>query len=121
MSIIKNGMLRGGTPLVIMSFISVILFFQGKANQAKSTFLVALILFVVGIATVIYDIDSFSLLKRSVIHFIIMLVTVYPILLISGWFPLKTFKDALFIFLYFIVVGAVVYTIMLLLAKIFKW
>lgn len=120
-SLLFKGILRGGIPFGIMSIIAVMLHFQGKTYQARSTFFVALIVLFVGLASVIYDINSLSLFERSIIHFLSMLITVYPILLVSGWFPLTNAKDALAIFLYFACFGAVIYTIMLTLAKVFKW
>lgn len=120
-SLLLKGLVRGGITLVLMSIIVAVLYFNDEYDQARSTFSVALIIFFVGVATIIYDIDSISLFKRSVIHFFVMLITVYPILVLSGWFPLNSPKSFFIIFLYFICCGTVIYTIMLTIAKIFKW
>ncbi|GBG94194.1 hypothetical protein LFYK43_06530 [Ligilactobacillus salitolerans] len=121
MQLIFSGLLRGGIPFVIMSVIALILNFQGKSADAWSTFCTALIILFVGAATVIYNIERFSLFKQTLLHIMIMLVTVYPVLLLSGWFPLRNFGDALFVLLIFFVVGAVLWVVFLLLAKIFDW
>ncbi|XZO08742.1 DUF3021 family protein [Weissella paramesenteroides] len=34
--------------------------------------------------TVIYEIDQWSFAKQSLIHFLLMFITVYPVLLFSG-------------------------------------
>lgn len=50
-----------------------------------------------------------------------MLLTVYPILLVSGWFTVASVLDALKIFLFFAFVGLVIWAVMLALAKVFDW
>lgn len=116
-----KGMLRGGIPFAIMSIIAYILYLQNSITDAKGTFYAALIAFIVGFATVIYDINQWSLTKKTVIHFLLMLLTIYPILLFSGWFPLKNSTDALVIFGYFLVTGAILWSVLLFLAKKFNW
>lgn len=118
--IIAKALLRGGIPFVIMGGIALLLFFQNKYPDAKGTFMASLIAFFVGAATVIYNIDHWSLTKQSGIHFLIMLITVYPILLVSGWFEISTILDAIKIFLVFILVGLVIWSVMFTLAKIFS-
>lgn len=116
-----KGMLRGGIPFAIMSIIAYILYLQNSITDAKGTFYAALIAFIVGFATVIYDINQWSLTKKTVIHFLLMLLTIYPILLFSGWFPLKNSTDALVIFGYFLVTGIILWSVLLFLAKKFNW
>lgn len=82
--LVMRALLRGGIPLIIMGGIALLLYFQGKYSDSKGTFIASLIAFFVGAATVIYDIAHWSLTKQSIVHFLIMLVTIYPILLLSG-------------------------------------
>jgi len=119
--LMKQALLRGGIPLIIMVGISFILYLQGKDADAKGTFFASLIAFFVGAATIIYNIDHWSLTKQSGVHFLIMLVTVYPILLVSGWFNIASLLDALKVFLVFISVGVVIWLVMATLARIFSW
>lgn len=119
--IIAKALLRGGIPFVIMGSIALMLHFQGKPSDAKGTFMASLIAFFVGAATVIYTIDHWSFTKQSGVHFLIMLLTVYPILLVSGWFTVASVLDALKIFLFFAFVGLVIWAVMLALAKVFDW
>ncbi|WP_303965390.1 DUF3021 family protein [Sporosarcina ureae] len=118
---ITKALLRGGIPFVIMSGIALSLYYQGKYLDAKGTFIASFIAFFVGAATVIYNIDHWSFARKSGVHFLIMLVTVYPILLVSGWFEVTSVWDALKIFLFFILVGLVIWSVMSALAKIFSW
>ncbi|HLR15582.1 MAG TPA: DUF3021 family protein [Bacillota bacterium] len=106
---------------MIMSGIALSLYFQGKYSDAKGTFMASLIAFFVGAATVIYNIDHWSFTKQSGIHFLMMFITVYPILLFSGWFAISSVLDACKVFLVFVAVGIVIWLVMYTLAKIFSW
>lgn len=119
--LIKKGLLRGGIPFFIMEIVALILYFQGVNGLSKDFFYNGLIALVIGATTVIYNFDDWSLVKQSIIHFSIMLVTVFPILLLSGWFPMASIQDASKIFGIFALSGLVIWTIMFTLAKIFKW
>lgn len=119
--IVMQALLRGGIPFFIMGGIAFSLYYQGKYSDAKGTFMAALIAFFVGAATVIYNIEHWSFTKRSAIHFLIMLITVYPILLLSGWFTIISALDAFKVFLFFLLVGLCIWLVMLTLAKIFSW
>ena len=116
--LVINALLRGGIPFIIMGGIALLLNYQEKYSDAKSTFFASLIVFFVGAATVIYNIDHWSLTKQSVVHFLIMLITVYPILLLSGWFTIASVFDALKVFLVFVLVGVILWIVMFILAKV---
>lgn len=119
--LITKALLRGGLPFLIMAGIAVLINFQGKHSDAKGTFIASLIAFFVGAATVVYNIDHWSLTKQSGVHFLFMIVTVYPILLLSGWFTINSTMDAFKVFLLFASVGASIWLVMITLAKIFSW
>lgn len=118
--LIIKALLRGGIPFTIMSVIALMLYFQGKYSDAKGTFVASLIAFFVGAATVIYNIDHWGFTKQSGVHFLIMLITVYPVLLLSGWFTISTVLDAFKIFILFVLVGAIIWLIMFMLVKVFS-
>ncbi|UPQ86678.1 DUF3021 family protein [Ignavigranum ruoffiae] len=52
---------------------------------------------------------SWSILKQSIVHFIVMLFTVLPILIMSGWFVLKSSLDYVKLIGIFIFVGFVLW------------
>ncbi|MGX7195635.1 DUF3021 family protein [Enterococcus olivae] len=109
---IIQALIRGGIPFVIMSGISGIMKFQNLDTfQVKSTFLTGIIISAVSAASVIYQVENWSLLKQSVIHFCIMLLVVFPILLISGWFPLNNVSDFFKILGIFLFVGIVLWSV----------
>jgi len=119
--LVMKSLLRGGIPLIIMGGIALSLYYQGQHSDAKSTFVVGLILFFVGATSVIYNLDHWSLAKQSGVHFAFMLITIYPILLFSGWFTITSVFDALNIFIVFAFVGIILWTVFFMLAKIFSW
>ena len=80
-------LLSGGLTAVIMIAIS---FAIDDPAQAHSTRVVGVIAGVVIAAVPLYDIDSWPLWKRTPIHVIVMVVTVIPCLIFSGWFDLST-------------------------------
>lgn len=109
---IKQALLRGSIPLIIMISLSTIMHFQGlDPFQVRSTLIVGLIVSVVAATTIIYEIENWSLLKQSITHFVIMLLTVFPCLLISGWFELKSTLDYLKVFGLFVLVGIVLWSL----------
>ncbi len=79
--------------------------------QVRGTFIVGIIIASVAAASVIYEIENWSLFKQSVIHFLIMLVTVLPCLYISGWYKLNNVLDYVKVFGIFLFVGIVLWTI----------
>ena len=110
--LIKIAILRGIIPLIIMTIISIIMKYQGiDPFQVRGTFIVGIIIASVAAASVIYEIENWSLFKQSVIHFLIMLVTVLPLLYISGWYKLNSILDYVKVFGIFLFVGIVLWTI----------
>ena len=89
--------------------------------SVTSTFITGLIITAVAATSVICDVESWSLTRQSVAHFLIMLVTVYPCLVFSGWFQTKSILDLVKIFGIFLVVGIILWTISyMLFGKILK-
>lgn len=109
--------IRGIIPFIIMASIAVYLYYDNQFDAARSTFITGIIITIVSSASVIYDLDHLSLFKRSMIHILTMIITVYPLLLISGWFETTTFTDYIVIFAIFSAVGLVLWSIMFLIVK----
>lgn len=106
--LLKKGIIRGLIVFLIMSGISLIMSVQGMdETQIRGTFIAGLIFTSVAIFSVIYDIKGWSFLKQSAVHFLLMAVTVFPCLLISGWFQLNKTTDYLKVFGVFLIVGFV--------------
>ena len=110
--LIKKAIIRGIIPFIIMTAISLMMKYQGvDVFQVKSTFLLGIIVTSVAAASVIYEIENWSLLKQSLVHFVIMLVTVFPCLLVSGWFKLNNILDYIKVFGIFLFAGVVLWSI----------
>jgi hypothetical protein len=110
MKLVVQALLRGGIPFVIMTAIAAWLQFgDNEPDQARGTFWAGLIATAVGAASVIYDLPDWALRKQSLVHFLVMLVTVYPCLLLSEWFVVEGIRDALRIFGLFVLVGIVLW------------
>jgi len=82
--------LLAGIPLVVMTAIGVALLAQGKPADGRSTIAVGVIVAAVAGASVIYQVGRWSLGTQTLVHFALMLLTVLPALLLSGWFPLDS-------------------------------
>lgn len=66
MGLVKKAILRGGIPFVIMTGISISMKYKGMdPYQVKSTFLTDLIITAVAAASVLYEIEGWSLKKQS--------------------------------------------------------
>ncbi|MCD4978465.1 DUF3021 family protein [Enterococcus faecalis] len=79
--------------------------------QIKSTFLTGVIISIVSATSIIYQVDHWSLMKQSGVHFLIMVLTVFPCLLISGWYPLNNLFDFFKILGIFLLVGIVLWSV----------
>ena len=111
--LLKKSFIRGIIPFAIMTTLSIIMNYQGiDAFQVRSTFIVGLIITVVAAASVIYENDKWSIRKQTVVHFLIMLITVLPCLLVSGWFELNNPLDYLEVFGYFLLTGVAIFSVM---------
>lgn len=110
MKYIKLSLIRGIIPFIIMTGISLIMKKQNMDEfQVKSTFITGVIITAVVATSVLYEIESWTLTKQSIVHFAIMLITVFPCLLFSGWFPIKGIVDVLKVLGIFLFVGAVLW------------
>lgn len=109
---LKKALIRAIIPFSIMTVLSIIMKFQKiEAYQVKSTFIVGIIVAAVAGGSVIYEIEEWTLLKQSIIHFLLMLITVYPCLLKSGRFPLDRAIDYLKVFGIFVFVGLILWSL----------
>lgn len=79
-------LLSGVVTLIVMLALS---FAIDDPAQARGTRTTGVIVAVVIAAISIYDIDRWSLLKRTVVHTAVMAATVIPCLIFSGWFDLN--------------------------------
>lgn len=122
MHYILSAGIRGAIPFIIMSTLSGIMKLQHIDDYSvNSTFITGLIITAVAATSVIYDVTSWTLARQSIVHFLIMLITVYPCLVFSGWFSTKSILDLVKIFGFFLIAGIILWTISyILFGKILK-
>lgn len=58
-------------------------------------------------ASVIYELDAWSLRRQTAVHFAVMAVTVFPARVLSGWFRTQTVGGFATIGGYFVAVGLI--------------
>ena len=105
--------------LLIMTTLS---FFIPDKSQAHSTFIVGLIVFFVIIAMPVYNIESWSLLKKTIVHILAMLATVLPYLVLSGWFDISNWRGIDVMLVTYVCFGVVGWTIgFCLINKVITW
>ncbi|MDN5685970.1 MAG: DUF3021 domain-containing protein [Brachybacterium sp.] len=105
---------RAGVPAVIMTGIGVALLAEGEVEDGRSTIAVGIIVAAVAGSSVIYEVERWGLLRQSLVHVGVMVVTVLPVLLLSGWFPLDTVRGFLIVIGTFLLAGAVLWSMMFL-------
>lgn len=79
--------------------------------EARSTWVVGAIVACVTLAIPIYDINSWSLTKRTLVHFLAMVVTIIPLLMLSGWYDWRTSAGLLLMVGSFLAFGVVGFTV----------
>lgn len=107
-NLILQALKRGLIPLAIIIILSIIMGLQSvDENNIKGTFITGFIVSIIATASVIYEIKTWSLKKQSIIHFLVMLFTIYPLLLVSGWYKLSSSLDYIGVFVSFLCFGIV--------------
>lgn len=100
-------LLRGLITFAIMGGIAWSLYVEGKTTDGHYTLMAGLVATCLAAASVIYEVSAWSFKKQAAIHALTMVVTVYPILLMSGWYKVENIGDALVVLAIFAAVGAV--------------
>lgn len=102
--------LLGGIPLMVMSAIGAYLLADGRTADGRSTVAVGVIVAATAAGSLLYQVPGWSLPRQSIAHFALMLVTVLPALLLSGWFPVDTAGGVLAVVGIFLAAGLVLWT-----------
>lgn len=118
MKLFLKGLTRGTIPFIFMLTMSLWNYFQGSSTDARTFLFNGLIILFLGIASVIYEIRDWSFSKQITIHYITMLLTVLPILLLSGYYPLNSFSDLLDVFLLFNKVGLMLFVATFIISRV---
>ncbi|WP_413787090.1 DUF3021 family protein [Rossellomorea sp. YZS02] len=101
MNLFLKGLIRGIILFAILILISLWNRFYGVVEYSNIFFFYSLIAFFLGVSSVVYEISQLSFLKRIFVHYIVMLFTVFPILLLSGFYQLNSFGDVIKVYFNF--------------------
>ncbi|MGD7025262.1 DUF3021 domain-containing protein [Rossellomorea vietnamensis] len=109
MSLLLRGLVRGGIPFVILLILSLWNKSQGQTETSSVFFFYGLIAFFLGLTSIIYQINQWSFFKQILAHYTAMLITVFPTLLLSGFYPLSSFTDVVKIYFEFNITGVILF------------
>lgn len=82
---------------------------QGQVEESSVFFFYGVIAFFLGLSSVIYEIPQWPFSKQILAHYGVMLVTVFPTILFSGFYPLNSVTDLARIFLEFNTAGIILF------------
>ena len=114
MSPLRRGLLLATISSIIFGVMGIALLLEGDTPTARSTFAVGVIVAATSGASVIYQVERWTLPAQSTMHFTIMLCTVLPALFLSGWFPLGSPMDYLAVVGIFLATGLALWLVMFL-------
>lgn len=110
MNLLIKGLIRGVIPFSFLIIISLLWNpFQGSTAIPNPFFFYGLIAFFLGLASVIYEIEQWRFFKQMMVHYLVMLLTVFPTLLLSGFYPLDDFRDVVNVFFLFNKAGLILF------------
>lgn len=95
----------GGIPLLISLVVATVFYLQQQSDLARSVLAAGVIVGAVLAASNLYLIRTWTLVKQTVFHVLVLGVTVLPALFLSGWFPSETPADVAMIIGVFLIVG----------------
>lgn len=79
-----------------------------------------MIVFFLGLTSVIYQIGHWRFSKKIIVHYGAMLMTVFPTLLLSGFYQLNSFMDIVRGYIEFNLAGILLFTLTYLIFKLVK-
>ncbi|WP_421378100.1 DUF3021 family protein [Bacillus salacetis] len=120
MNLLFKGLVRGGILFIIVLIISLWHQLQGSSDSSTVFIYNGLIAFFLGLTSVIYQINQWSFSKQIIAHYLAMLVTVFPTLLLSGFYPLNSFTDVLKVYLQFNKAGVILFFATYFIFKLFR-
>ena len=118
MKLFLKGLIRGTLPFAVMLSMYAWNNFQGRAADAKAFLFYGFMALFLGMASIIYEVKQWSFRKQIVVHYLTMLVTVFPLLLLSGYYKSGSFGAIFHVFLLFNKVGVMLFVTTAIISKI---
>lgn len=120
MNLFLKGLVRGVIPFVFLLIISLWNKLHGTVEASIVFFFYGVIAFFLGLTSVIYQINQWNFSKQIIAHYGAMLITVFPTLLLSGFYPLNSFADLVKVYIEFNKAGIILFFSTYLLFKLIK-
>lgn len=118
MKLLLKGLIRGTLPFAVMLSMYAWNNFQGRAADAKVFLFYGLMALFLGLASIIYELKQWSFRKQVIVHYLTMLVTVFPFLLLSGYHKTNSFGAIFHVFLLFNKVGVMLFVTTAIISKV---
>ena len=118
MKLLLKGLIRGTLPFAFMLSMYAWNNFQGRAADAKVFLFYGFMALFLGLASIIYELKQWSFRKQIMVHYLTMLVTVFPLLLLSGYHKTNSFGAIFHVFLLFNKVGVILFVTTALIARV---
>lgn len=109
MNLLLKGLVRGIIPFLVLLIISLWNRLQGAVEESSIFFFYGVIAFFLGLTSVIYEINQWTFSKQIIAHYGVMLITVFPTVLLSGFYPLNSFADLLKVYIEFNLAGIILF------------
>ena len=119
-SLFVRGFFRGAALFSIFVLLSVWSLFIGPAENVRFFLYYGFIALFLGFGSVIFLIPDWSLLKQSIINYIAMLITVFPLLLIINYNTLTFTTDISGSFITFNIIQVIILLITYSISKALK-
>ncbi|MGD6969412.1 DUF3021 family protein [Rossellomorea vietnamensis] len=111
MSLLLKGLVRGGIPFVFLLILSLWNKYQGLTETSTVFFFYGLLALFLGLTSVIYQMHQWSFFKQILAHYAAMLLTVFPTLLLSGFYTLDSFTNVIKVYMEFNKAGIILFLI----------
>ncbi|GGA91080.1 DUF3021 family protein [Ornithinibacillus halotolerans] len=119
MQLLKSGLIRGVILFAILLVYSLI--YEGIEETFNLYIYNAIIAFLLGLTSIIYQIEQWQYWKQILAHYLSMLITVFPILLISGHYPVNSFSDVWHVYMQFNKAGIALFIVTFVMFNLFRW
>ncbi len=117
-SLIWHSLIKALGLFFLLLILAFIFNYQKHFKSAKNIFYFAAILLVIQLSNVVFKIPNWTAAKQTFSHFILMLCSVYPLLLLSGWFPRKTHGDRIKVLLLLVTSLLIIYLFFLIFSRL---
>ncbi|TVT29387.1 DUF3021 domain-containing protein [Salinicoccus cyprini] len=120
MHLVKKGLTRGTMLLLFMMVLLLLSYTNGASDEAIAYVFYGIIAFFLGVTSVIYLVGEWSFGKQIIVHYISMLLIVFPTLLLSGFYHTESFSDILQVFILFNKAGIILFFVTFFASKLIR-